>query len=603
MSKQEIENDAPCADQHIVVVGSLNHMTDTKVVIDYAGTSGPDTIAITRTDFDPNSGSIGVALSDGLRAYAFTRCICPTCNNSTIPNDGAPRFTNIEITNEDGTVKTQKVVCSTCDGKGTLKALPNTPLIDDPNHIDTVDSLQQGTFGADIPMPSMSRKGGLGAVLDDWNAHITHQKASFVNTLGEMVECGDVVQHFNTAYAAPENDYLGVLVGRTKGSTYTTMQHGPMMQPFYDAAQASGLPHTIYGANRGRDAILDIGIGDSRNPQTISNNINALMGAVYERTPDAQGNFPNNPMQDIADSMNAPIHRGSVVNFGLQVKHSFDGAFTVNIVMERLVCTNGMVATSARSMVSISHKGNTISRLNIPKLAQAVMAMFSDTWAEMQMVDAMNDIPIVGADVDRALALLCNEKIAGFRYPGLSNIKQRDGAQWQMSGGKKYRNFLDGMANPSNHWVNVGGASDNDKRDTLNHLLNVLTGLETHNVPARDGMGGLIMGSTPKPTTHASKQESLQTIHRICRAIQDSAIEDYNNSGSDLSLHDYVLNNGIPMLNEVDRTQATTITGGKTHQFTWAEGDILPTVEVVSADLNKDVLRSRVLTTQYVAVA
>ena len=602
MSKQEIENDAQCADPHIVVIGSLDHMTDTKVVIDYEGTSGPDLVTVTRTDFDPNSGSIGVALSDGLRAYAFTRCICPTCNNTN--NSETPRTQVIEVTNEDGTVTREKVACPTCDGKGTLKVLPNPQSITNPDHIDTVDSLQQGTFGANIPMPSMSRKGGMGAVLDDWNAHITHQKASFVNTFGEMVECGDVVQHFNTAYAAPDNDHLGVLVGRTKGSTYTTMQHGPMMQPFLDAAQASGLPHCIYGANRGRDAILDIGIGDSRDPQGISDNINRLMG----RTPDAEGNFPSNPMQDIADSMGEHYARGyggSVVNFGLQVKHSFDGAFTVNIVMERLVCTNGMVTTTARSMVSIGHKGDTIGRIDMPKLATAVLAMFSNTWTEMQMVDAMNEIPVLGADVERVLALLCNNKIAGFRYPGLSNIKQRDGAEYQMSGGKKFRNFLDGMANPSNHWVNVGGTSDNDKRNTLNHVLNVLTGLETHNVPARDGMGGLIMGSTPKPTTHASKQESLQAIHYVCRAIQDSAIEDYKNSGasSEMTLQDYITENGIPMLNEVDRAEAATITGGKTHQFTWAEGDILPTIEVVSANNATDVLRSRVLTAQYVAVA
>tara|TARA_R110000824_G_scaffold106908_4_gene252668 strand:+ start:674 stop:2464 length:1791 start_codon:yes stop_codon:yes gene_type:complete len=596
MSKQEIENDAQCADPHIVVIGSLDHMTDTKVVIDYEGTSGPDLITVTRTDFDPNSGSIGVALSDGLRAYAFTRAICPTCNNTNTQGDGAPRFTTIEVTNEDGTVTRNKTACATCDGKGTLKVLPNPQSITDPDHIDTVDSLQQGTYGADVPMASMSRAGGMSGALDDWNANITHQTASFVNQKGEFVECGDVVQHFNTDYACEDNNYLGVLVGRTKGSTYTSVQHGPKIQPYLDAARAAGLPHNVYGTNRGRDAILDIGIGDSRNPQEISDNINRLMG----RAPDTDGNFPSNPMQDIADSGTG--RRGSVINFGLQVKHSFDGAFTVNIIMERLICTNGMVSTSARSMVSISHKGDTMARVDDKKLAAAVMAMFSDTWDEMRMVDKMNDIPILGADVDRVLALLCNQKIAGFRYPGLSNIKQRDGSDYQMSGGKKFRNFLDGMENPNRAWVRVGDDFA-DKRNTLNHVLNVLTGLETHNPAARDGMGGLIMGSTPKPTTHASKQEGLQAFHRVCRAIQNSAIEDYKNSGSDLSLPDYIAENGIPMLMEVDRAEAATVSGGKTHQFTWAEGSILPTIEVVSADLNRDVLRSRVLTTQYVAVA
>ena len=244
--------------------------------------------------------------------------------------------------------------------------------------------------------------------------------------------------------------------------------------------------------------------------------------------------------------MNNPA---GLIKFGIQFHHSFDGAFTMRSIAQRVSCLNGMVATSAEKLLWMIHKDGPMQMVeqSMDKLADAMIAEAMILWKEMTYVEGMNNIPISDLEYEQLCVLAEQRNLIS--YPNI-------GANSQLTGGREIRAMNQGWDNPHEDWVAVGVDEDHPthhgEENSLYHFINLLTGVKTHQIEANDVHGSVTGG---KAIGIDRVQNQLQAAHKLCRDIQNdafSAFVDANgrepSNGEELSQWIANTEGSIPML-------------------------------------------------------
>lgn len=535
----DIQTEAkPENNTNMVVVGRIAHRTMTHVGVVYPSPSGQSILVVNRQDIN-TTPSTGLPLPNrNDRVYAFTRAVCPSCNN-----EPSARRQIVFTTDGDGNEVQNTIKCASCDGKGHISDFTNghEPVIDDEAQ-ELVDSLAQGIL-PDVHTPAFQSmmKGGRNGIMTEWDVHITPVFAGAMVD-GEFKEFTPAqVQHFNTDFKSDEMPH-GLAVGRPKTGVYHTLQHREALEPFIAHCDNAGLRYSLWGSNGGQDAYMDIMLAENGTRHEVIASLRALRESAQ-----MTGDFT---IPSLRDDPNA------VIKFGVQLHHSFDGAFTIRGYAERVACLNGMVATDTKNLLSVQHKHGVMAELNFTDLVPLIIQSALELYGEMLEVDAMNNLSINDTEFESILVLAEKRGLLSFPSIGKNN---------QLTGGRVFRCAVQGWADPSLPWVSVG-QGEGDSARTLNHIYNILTGILTHQVEANDAHGKVTGG---KAISVTRVQQQLRDVHTFMREIQNSTrAEAFADGCTTLEeVAQWVEFNGHPMLNNTTHADAD-------------EGHILPRITV-----------------------
>lgn len=613
--EQTIENqEAPASPSAFVVVGEVVSRTPTHVKITYPAFAGDATLTVNRTEFG-HGGSIGHRLNDTIenentdRAFAIKRCVCPTCDNNNDGNEAVMSDitgkTADAITADLNAVHSRRQVfeidderhvqkCPTCNGKGKVSELAG----DHSPHIegewgDLVEDMRFGNGPA--PAFASSFNGRRGGIVDN----ITDMQMKFSESMqenihGEMVGNG-VFTIFNTGYASEENNFLGKQMGRPKTDVYAFAQHSTVIDGFADWASSNGMPFTCYGTNYGQDAIIDIRITDGATRQEV-------IADLKQRV--ADGEFGEDAGYGLMSVLRDAKNNGSglgVVGFGVQIRHSFDGALTIRGVAERVACLNGMVGTEQTLILSAQHKKGVFDNIvaSISNLAEIVFESVCEMMNQYNEVESMQDIMLGPSQLEALVALKAERGLVA--YPSI-------GQDAQLTGGRQFRAFNAGWGNPNEGWVRVGEDIDGSAVGSLYHAYQNDNGIIGHQPAVNDAHGRVDGG---KAVSFSKTNADLAKQHSLYVEIQQDAVraftEHVGRSPQDGELNEFVQEFGIPMLNDMVCTEARTEQVGKEDSFgnitirEWAVGDILPTI-VKNVGTDSEVARTLDLVHTPVAV-
>ncbi len=568
-------NEGNAAQKHIVVVGEVHALSQTQMWIKYDTGSQPVVIKANRSDIGA-SGSVGIGLpnqaaSQNELAFSFKQVEClKCCNNNDNVQDGmndedleAIGARRVKV--DDGDDNSHFYKCGECNGKGFVKQLPSGM---NPHYDIAFDDIVQTLADGHVPAASQVQfasmlSGGRSGQVDDWNVHIERKALEAMTPTGEIQPISPaIIQHFNERYAS-ENMPHGMPIGRPKTSVYATVQHQTVIMPWIEICERNDLPYSLYGANFGQDAIMQIKLVEG-SETTKADLINSLKAeGIYMSSVDEEGN-------------RVPLSQDprSVLSFGIQIKSTFDGSISFTGICERLACTNGMIATDMMNLVAINHKNGSVQGINFGAMAQVVLDAAMALWDEMFMVEQMNHIGLTDNDVERIALLLEEEKLL---------VMPKLGKQGQLTGGRVFRAMVEGWAHPEREFVAVGGDNPGVVK-SLNHLYNDYTGIYTHQQGTNDAFGSVSGG---KAIGLDATSKNLKKVHSVLRRVQQSALDAYNSRSQEeqsLTLKEYVQFNGIPMLEAMPQRE---------------EGGWLPTIDYIGADGNIE--KSHKLTMQYFA--
>lgn len=584
------QTEAPSASfNHIVVVGSITERTPTQVTVSYPSMMGDTSLTVTRTEFGAG-GSIGVRLNDSLdndntdRAFAIKRCVCPTCDGN---NDGSEEVISgnkntSTLVAELEVIKARRVIveiddvrttvkCDTCKGTGKATALPVnlSPSIDG-EWQDLTESMTGGEL-PDSHQPAFKsafngRRGGIVDNITDMT--MAYKETMLENIHGDMVGTGSHMV-LNQGYASKENNFLGMQLGRPKTDVYAFAQHSVVVDEVIDMCSKAGLPYSCYGTNYGQDAIVDIRItGTAHKAEAIAD----------LKAREAAGEFGDNTGYGLMSVLRDAKAEGSdlgVVGFGVQIRHSFDGALTVRGIAERVVCTNGWVGTEQTVILSVSHKKGVFNNIDFTNLWSIVTESVLEMMAQYNTIEDMNSIALGPAELAALIALKAERGIIS--YPSI-------GQDAQLTGGRQFRAFTQGWGNPDEAWVAVGEEHDGSTVGSLYHAYQNSNGIIGHQPAVADAHGRVDGG---KAVSFSKTNADLAKQHSLFVEIQQDAVRAFTDnmgrSPQGTELNEFIAEYGIPMLNDMVATEARSETVGKDSAGNitireWAVGDILPTI-------------------------
>jgi len=574
---------------HIVVVGSITERTPTQVTVSYPSMMGDTSLTVTRTEFGAG-GSIGVRLQDDLendntdRAFAIKRCVCPTCDNNNEGSeavisgnkDTSTLVAELESTNarrvvvEIDDVRTT-IKCDTCKGTGKASALPQSlsPSIDA-----EWQDLTESMTGGELPethQPAFQSafNGRRGGIIDNiTDMTMAFKETQLENIHNEMVGTGSFIV-LNQGYANEDNNYLGMQLGRPKTDVYAFAQHSEVMDEAVQMCAKAGLPFTLYGTNFGQDAVMDIRItGVAHKEQAIAD----------LKAREAAGEFGDDTGYGLMTVLRDAKAEGSdvgVVGFGVQIRHSFDGALTVRGVAERVVCTNGWVGTEETVILTASHKKGVFNNINFSNLWSIITESVLEMMGQYNTIEDMNNIKLTPSDLEALIALKAERGIVS--YPSI-------GQDAQLTGGRQFRAFTQGWGNPDEAWVAVGDEHDGSTVGSLYHAYQNDNGIIGHQPAVADAHGRVDGG---KAVSFAKTNADLAKQHSLYVEIQQDAnrafTENMGRSPQGTELNEFIAEHGIPMLNDMVCTEArsetvSTDAAGNVTIREWAVGDTLPTI-------------------------
>lgn len=545
---------------YIVVVGEVVGMTDRTLNIRYLGLEGERTVVVDRLKFGP-AGSTGVPMGDGLRAFAIKEMTCEVCENNNA-GDNKKRSLALEL-DEDGNENRTYTSCPNCNGRGILTDFgTNTPNIDG-EHGDTVSLMEQGELPeSSQPIFAFVDGGNRGGITSQWDQPITRLELGAMTPNGDwavvktaktvdrqIVQVADIVQHFNPAYASILKPH-GHPIGRPKTGVYATVQHAEIFAPIIENCEEKGLKYHAWGTNRGQDAYCDILLAENGSREDVIANLRKL--------------GVNQSMLSLRENPDA------VVKFGIRIHHSFDGALSVSGFAERVACLNGIVSGQSHSLLKAQHKLGVMDKLDFGELAGMICEAALTMWNEMIKVGEMNHIPLDKAAWDSLLALLEQRKILS--YPKV-------GQNGQLTGGRVFRAATQGWDDPTLDWVAVGGDNP-DTVGSLNHGMNVITGITSHHVEANDVHGRVTGGQA---ISVARTEKMLRDTHGVFREVQDSAyagfVEEMGRQPSNMDeLEEWVQFNGVPILNDFAQDQNGNILPELTREIKNDDGQVVQTI-------------------------
>ena len=587
---ETVANATPSA---FVVVGEVTQRTPTQVVLAYEATHGTQHLTVTRTEFG-HGGSLGHRLDDRIenentdRAFAIKRCVCPSCNNNNDGNEAV--MSDITGKTADAIIADLNAVnsrrqvfeidderhvqkCATCNGTGKANELVGdfSPQIDG-EWGDLVEDMRFGNGPAPaFPSSFNGRRGGIVDNITDMTMKFSESMQE--NIHGDMVGNG-VFTVFNTGYASEENNFLGKQMGRPKTDVYAFAQHSEVMDSFADWASSNGMPYTCYGTNYGQDAVMDIKVTGSSHRDEVLADLRTRMAAGEFADENGHTGY------GLMDALRTAKAEGSdlgVVGFGVQIRHSFDGALTIRGVAERVVCTNGWVGSEKTLMLAAQHKKGVFDNIlaSIGNLAEIVFSCVLEMMQQHNEIESMQDILLAPDMLDSLVALKAERGLVS--YPSI-------GQNAQLTGGRQFRAFNEGMVDPNKAWVMVGEDNDGSAVGSLYHAYQNDNGIIGHQPAVSDAHGRVDGG---KAVSFAKTNADLAKQHSLYVEIQQDAVraftEHVGRSPQDGELNEFVQEFGIPMLNDMVATEARSeqVSKDSFGNITireWAVGDILPTI-------------------------
>ena len=222
---------------------------------------------------------------------------------------------------------------------------------------------------------------------------------------------------------------------------------------------------------------------------------------------------------------------GDLYNYGVTIHTSLDGSgsFKISGVAERLVCTNGMVTTRTKNLMTLRHTKGGVGKIDFRLLSNSIASMVKEVEKELQHVEMMSNFAMDEALFEKLLVAAKDRKI--LTLPNAKPVFAKGSkniVDYNITSGYGFRAAMMGWSQPEAEFVKVEGESIG----TAYHAYNVLSGILTHKPVWRgpsklSGTGAAILeGST---LAIGALDTRLQAVHSLMRDVVDGTIdlEDY----------------------------------------------------------------------------
>ena len=218
---------------------------------------------------------------------------------------------------------------------------------------------------------------------------------------------------------------------------------------------------------------------------------------------------------------------GDLYKYGVSIHNSLDGSgsFKINGVAERLACSNGMVTSQKKSLMTLRHTKNGIGKINFAKLSNAIADMVKEVESELELVESMTSFGMDNDMFGKLLVAAREKKILSLPQATPMINKQTDTVvDYSISRGYGFRASLMGWSNPDADFVKVEG----EAIGTAYHAYNVLTGVLTHK-PTWSGASTLngtgtttLTGST---LAIGALDTRLQAVHKLMSDVVSGVVD------------------------------------------------------------------------------
>lgn len=296
-----------------------------------------------------------------------------------------------------------------------------------------------------------------------------------------------------------EKQPVGAILGAVS-KRYACASYPEVFAPLAMHCNENGWDFKITAYDHGKKARMDINVVDNSFEYGVQNNTQGLeVGALYR--------------------------------YGVAIHNSLDGSgsFKINGVAERLVCTNGMVATKTKSLMTLRHTKNGIGKIDFPKLSNAIASMIKDVEMELELVEGMTSFPLDNDLFGKLLVAARERKILSLpQATPMINKQTESVVDYSITRGYGFRAALMGWSRPEADFVKVEG----DAIGTAYHAYNVLTGVLTHKptwsgANTLSGKGNAVLtGST---LAIGALDTRLQAVHKLMSDVVSGVVdlEDY----------------------------------------------------------------------------
>jgi hypothetical protein len=218
---------------------------------------------------------------------------------------------------------------------------------------------------------------------------------------------------------------------------------------------------------------------------------------------------------------------GDLYKFGVTIHNSLDGSgsFKINGVAERLACTNGMVTTKTKNLMTLRHTKNGIGKINFAKLSNSISDMVEEVVSELEFVESMTSFGMDNELFGKLLVAARERKILSLpQATPMINKQSETVVDYSISRGYGFRAALMGWAQPQADFVKVEG----EAIGTAYHAYNVLTGVLTHK-PTWSGAATLngtgtttLTGST---LAIGALDTRLQAVHKLMSDVVSGVVD------------------------------------------------------------------------------
>tara|TARA_B100001564_G_C20668661_1_gene685002 strand:+ start:3486 stop:4856 length:1371 start_codon:yes stop_codon:yes gene_type:complete len=220
------------------------------------------------------------------------------------------------------------------------------------------------------------------------------------------------------------------------------------------------------------------------------------------------------------------LRTGDLYNYGITIHNSLDGSGSLRMVgvAQRVACTNGMVASSKRHLLSLRHTENSIGSIDFDKFGDQIGEMIEDVEKELMFVESLRGKEMTDDLFDRLLVAAQQRKILTLpKAVPIINEGTGEITDYDMQQGHLWQVSRSGWENEDLDWVKV----EKESVGTAFHAYQVLTGGLTHkpqwNGPkTRNGEGEKTMNGRTLNLKTLDKR--LFDVHMLMRDVAEERV-------------------------------------------------------------------------------
>jgi len=531
----------------MVIIGRVEETTDKQTKVRYEAQSGSRVISLPR-----NAIGQQVKTHDGQIAFLVTKTKVkhgywkPSDKFSGVKAPLINESEHVELVDaiEQGAAKSNlQFLVKEQKGEGAPDLFGGSTDTDD--YDDSVPLFADGMEVGDDPWDGGLVAGGRDALIaEDWRFEPSMMPC-FVALTGTdtiaptFAPCNDQKGNsaawavFNPTYASDERP-AGALLG-TVGKDYYPLAYPVVYDPILAIAAENGWKAKVYAYKEGAKSRLDCDV--SQATQSLNEAREKL----------AEGGHPwlsTALMSDSAKSLDG------LYRYGFSIGNSLDGttALKIQIVAQRVYCTNLTVMGGVQTIAALRHKKGAMKGRDWDKFATQINNVIVEAQRNLVDMEFLQHIPVDTQLFERMITLC--ERNGLITWPKMT--PQEQGAD-KVTGGYMWRLAMDGWTNPRNDWVNVS----NDQTHSLYHVYNILNGAITHKPEWTDGSSKL----TGRVIGLDTFDRRLRTVHNTVTGVAMQTIQNYRDdadvdrigSGDLSDLKSYVNENGLIALNEIPK--------------------------------------------------